>query len=112
MFQPFHVEVAGAQESDRLREAEFADTTGSRPQVREGLGEDDGNELETVERVRPDSGDRTSKPGTPDWWPVDIIQGVDDGNSDRVVKTRTTGNLQVPGVAALAWDLLSQRTGI
>jgi DNA (cytosine-5)-methyltransferase 1 len=44
--------------------------------------------------------------GTP-WWPVDLIQGVDDGLGHRVDRVRATGNGQVPGVVALAWEILS-----
>jgi DNA (cytosine-5)-methyltransferase 1 len=42
-----------------------------------------------------------------DWWPVDLLSGVDDGMAYRVDRVAATGNGQVPGVAALAWDALS-----
>lgn len=42
-----------------------------------------------------------------DWWPVDLIQGVDDGLAHRVDRIKATGNGQVPAVAALAWEMLS-----
>ena len=42
-----------------------------------------------------------------DWWPVDLISGVDDGMAHRVDRVAATGNGQVPGVAALAWEALS-----
>jgi DNA (cytosine-5)-methyltransferase 1 len=42
----------------------------------------------------------------PDWWPVDLIQGVDDGLANRMDRVAATGNGQVPGVAALAWRIL------
>lgn len=41
-----------------------------------------------------------------DWWPVDLLQGVDDGMAARVDRVAATGNGQVPGVAALAWEAL------
>ena len=41
-----------------------------------------------------------------DWWPVDLISGVDDGVANRLVRVRATGNGQVPRVAALAWSTL------
>jgi len=40
------------------------------------------------------------------WWPVDTIQGMDDGMAHRVDKVRATGDGQVPRVAALAWEAL------
>lgn len=42
-----------------------------------------------------------------DWWGLPRFAGVDDGNTDRVDRIRTTGNAQVPAVAALAWEILS-----
>lgn len=41
-----------------------------------------------------------------DWWPVDLVQGVDDGVANRVDRVRATGNGQVAGVAAMAWRTL------
>jgi hypothetical protein len=41
-----------------------------------------------------------------DWWPVDLIQGVDDGVANRMDRVAATGNGQVPGVARLAWETL------
>lgn len=47
--------------------------------------------------------------GGADWWPVDLISGVDDGMAHRMDRVRATGNGQVPRVAALAWRLLTAR---
>lgn len=33
--------------------------------------------------------------------------GMDDGMADRVGRIRTAGNGQVPGVAAMAWRILT-----
>lgn len=44
--------------------------------------------------------------GGADWWPVDLIQGVDDGMAHRMDRVRATGNGQVPRVVALAWETL------
>jgi len=44
--------------------------------------------------------------GVDDWWPVDLLQGVDDGMANRVDRVAATGNGQVPGVAKLAWEAL------
>ena len=41
-----------------------------------------------------------------DWWPVDLIQGVDDGVANRMDRVAATGNGQVPRVARLAWETL------
>jgi hypothetical protein len=41
-----------------------------------------------------------------DWWPVDLIQGVDDGLANRMDRVAATGNGQVPRVARLAWEAL------
>lgn len=46
----------------------------------------------------------------PDWWPVDSLEGVDDGLAGRVGdRIRATGNGQVPRVAALAFTVLARR---
>lgn len=47
-----------------------------------------------------------SKPGGPDWWPMDLVQGVDDGVAHRMDRVRATGNGQVPAVVRLAWETL------
>lgn len=49
--------------------------------------------------------------GVADWWPVDIISGVDDGMAHRMDRVRATGNGQVPRVAALAWETLKGDEG-
>ena len=41
-----------------------------------------------------------------DWWPVDLIQGVDDVVAHRMDRVKATGNGQVPRVARLAWETL------
>jgi DNA (cytosine-5)-methyltransferase 1 len=45
------------------------------------------------------------------WWDIPRFAGMDDGGSNRVDRVRTTGNAQVPGVAALAWYILSEGLG-
>lgn len=51
----------------------------------------------------------TALVGGADWWPVDSIQGVDDGVAYRMERVRATGNGQVPSVARLAWQVLTER---
>lgn len=46
-----------------------------------------------------------------DWWPMDLIQGVDDGVANRMDRIKATGNGQVPAVARLAWRTLISRIG-
>ena len=41
------------------------------------------------------------------WWPMDSLQGMADGVANRMDRIRATGNGQVPGVAALAFQILS-----
>ena len=43
-----------------------------------------------------------------DWWDLPRFAGMDDGMAHRMDRVRATGNGQVPGVAALAWEVLSQ----
>lgn len=45
------------------------------------------------------------------WWDIPRFAGVDDRGPNRVDRVRTTGNAQVPGVAALAWHILSEGLG-
>ena len=45
--------------------------------------------------------------GITDWWSVPRFAGVDDGMANRLDRVKATGNGQVPGVAALAWSLLT-----
>jgi DNA (cytosine-5)-methyltransferase 1 len=42
------------------------------------------------------------------WWPINTIAGVADGMAHRMERIRATGNGQVPGVAALAWRILTR----
>ena len=51
--------------------------------------------------------EQPSKSGTTDWWGIPRFAGVDDGMADRLDRVKATGNGQVPGVAALAWSLLT-----
>lgn len=41
------------------------------------------------------------------WWPVDLLQGVDDGMAYRMERVAATGNGQVPAVVAMAWKVLT-----
>jgi DNA (cytosine-5)-methyltransferase 1 len=43
------------------------------------------------------------------WWPLSIIEGMDDGVAHRMDRCRATGEGQVPRVVALAWNILSER---
>ena len=45
--------------------------------------------------------------GITDWWSVPRFAGVDDELANRMDRIKATGNGQVPGVAALAWSLLT-----
>jgi DNA (cytosine-5)-methyltransferase 1 len=45
--------------------------------------------------------------GITDWWSVPRFAGVDDGMADRLDRVKATGNGQAPGVAALAWSILT-----
>jgi hypothetical protein len=56
---------------------------------------------------RRESREDPSVVGVNDWWPVDLLQGVDDGMAHRVDRVTATGNGQVPGVVALAWRTLN-----
>lgn len=41
-----------------------------------------------------------------DWWDIHRFSGVDDGGANRMERVRATGNMQVPAVVALAWEIL------
>lgn len=45
--------------------------------------------------------------GITDWWSVPRFAGVDDGVANRMDRVKSTGNGQVPGVAALVWSILT-----
>lgn len=51
-------------------------------------------------------GECAPEPRGVDWWPVDLISGVDDGMAYRMDRVAATGNGQVPAVARLAWEAL------
>jgi len=62
-------------------------------------------------REQPGRGERqngqdSSEPGGADWWPLDLVSGMDDGVASRVERVRATGNGQVPTVVRLAWETL------
>ena len=62
-------------------------------------------------REQPGGGERQNghdkaKPGGVDWWPLDLVSGMDDGVASRVERVRATGNGQVPTVVRLAWETL------
>lgn len=42
------------------------------------------------------------------WWPSSVFKGVHDGTSHRMDRFKSTGNAQVPAVAALAWKILAE----
>lgn len=42
-----------------------------------------------------------------DWWDLPRFTGVDDGGPNRVDRIGATGDMQVPAVAALAWEVLN-----
>lgn len=52
-------------------------------------------------------GEGSTVAGITDWWSVPRYAGVDDGVANRLDRVKATGNGQVPGVAALAWSLLT-----
>ena len=41
-----------------------------------------------------------------DWWDIPRFAGMDDGGPNRMERVRATGNMQVPAVVALAWEIL------
>lgn len=46
------------------------------------------------------------------WWGIPRFEGVDDGYADRMDgRIKATGNAQVGGVVALAWEVLGDGTG-
>jgi DNA (cytosine-5)-methyltransferase 1 len=61
---------------------------------------------EQSRRISGTSGKGSTVSRVPDWWPVDLVQGVDDGTTHRMDRVRATGNGQVPAVARLAWQCL------
>lgn len=69
------------------------------------------NSDSTALRIKQGRSGRAKREGSAEsrkttWWPVDLVSGVDDGVAHRVDRVRATGNGQVPGVAALAWETL------
>lgn len=89
--------IPNAQESvfrsDRKRNAANSD----RPTVRLQSGGISGaqGQKETISRIS-------------DWWDFPRFAGMDDGNSDKLDRVRITGNMQVPGVVKLAWEILNE----
>lgn len=53
-----------------------------------------------------EEGGGASEPRGTDWWPLDLVSGMDDGVASRVERVRATGNGQVPAVVRLAWETL------
>lgn len=58
---------------------------------------------QTLKRIHDSNRQHPSK----QWWPVDVISGVDDGVANRLDRVRATGNGQVPAVLRLAWETLT-----
>ena len=59
-------------------------------------------------RIGRESGAEALQPGIHPWWREHPDPRVDDGVAYRMDRIRATGNGQVPGVAALAWEILSR----
>jgi len=75
------------------------------------IADSDGESRGEQPRGRGERGERrktTPEPGITSWWPVDIIQGMDDGLAHKMDRVRATGNGQIPAVARLAWCSLKQ----
>jgi DNA (cytosine-5)-methyltransferase 1 len=70
-----------------------ADSNGST--IRQQQGRRSGTQWETEKVTR-----------ITDWWDIPRFAGVDDGGSNRMERVRATGNMQVPAVVALAWEIL------
>lgn len=72
-----------------------ADTNGETVRVQPGRGQREKRQKKTFARIT-------------DWWDIPRFTGVDDGDTDRMDRVRATGDMQVPAVVALAWEILSQ----
>lgn len=86
-----HAEVAGASSAG----SNDANTDGAAVRVQQGRGSGQGGQAPT------ELGDLV-------WWSKPPLARVDDGLAYRVERVRATGNGQVPRVAALAWQALSE----
>ena len=92
---PVDAEVAGASTVDGVAwPIQVADLTGVKMGAR-GFA-----------RGERQNGQDSSEPGGVDWWPLDLVSGMDDGVASRVERVRATGNGQVPAVVRLAWETL------
>lgn len=107
--QPQHAQVAGASTAGRgARSALDSPTQTGRAHLGDlaesthanGVG-DDGQQSIGLSGLSGTLGARQAE-----WWPVAVIPRVDDGVAHRVDRARATGNGQVSGVAALAWEAL------
>jgi DNA (cytosine-5)-methyltransferase 1 len=85
--------VAGMERQQELPFQEPPDANGSPLREQPGRGERQ-------------NGHDKAKPGGVDWWPLDLVSGMDDGVASRVERVRATGNGQVPTVVRLAWETL------
>jgi hypothetical protein len=65
--------------------------------------------IDEVQQRRRCRTDRESPPQfrISDWWNLPRFTRVDDGMANRMDRIKATGNGQVPGVAALAWTVLT-----
>lgn len=128
--EPFNAEVAGAQAADDVAEkssnpgcirdgsrclrgrAEAAKVPHVARQVSGGIqgGDHSNSDRETV-RLQSRRGTRAQRKEETvsritDWWDLPRFTGVDDGGAHRMDRVRATGNMQVPAVVALAWEIL------
>ena len=89
---PIYEKVAGTQGIPGL---DKKPTYAHSKTVREQQGRIGGaqGEVETLARIT-------------DWWDIPRFAGVDDGRTNRMDRVRITGNMQVPGVVKLAWEVL------
>jgi DNA (cytosine-5)-methyltransferase 1 len=99
-----HEQVAGASAPDGVL---FAATVTGQQQFSFQSSDANGEALrEQPRRSGGSNGEEEAIARVADWWPVDLIQGVDDGVANRMDRVAATGNGQVPRVARLAWETL------
>lgn len=83
----------GMARQQELPFQEPSDTHGNALWEQQGWRVGSGGEIQAVSRVD-------------NWWPLDLVSGMDDGVASRVERVRATGNGQVPSVVRLAWETL------